>query len=60
MDDDTSPAFTWSGPKSTWTEQDWANYRSMPWWLQRPVDLFSMIASLVNRMKRSADTTGRR
>jgi hypothetical protein len=44
--------FNWSGPKRTWTQQEWDNYRSMPWWLQRPVDVFSTIASVVLWFKR--------
>lgn len=51
-DEPIAVSFKWSGPKSTWTEEEWQNYRSMPWWLQRLVDLFSVLASVVLWVKR--------
>ena len=44
MNDDNRVEFKWSGPKSTWSEQEWQNYRSMPWSLRLPVDVFSIFA----------------
>ena len=48
---DEREGFTWSGPKSTWTQQEWENYRSMPRWLQLPVDLFSIVATAIRRIR---------
>lgn len=60
MDDDKGLTITWTGPKRSWSEQDWINYRNAPAGMRRMLDVMSAIASFVNWMqKRGGNNTHR-
>jgi hypothetical protein len=38
------------GPKRTWTEEDWAEYRRLPWVSRRVTDILVLAPKLARRL----------